>query len=107
MYKMEIFVPVTHFEKIREALREADAGHVGNYDSALSYSPVIGTWRTLEGADPYNGVVGEVTEAEEYKVEVIVKDENLERTYQSVRRAHPYEVPVINVIRLVTMEEFD
>ena len=61
--KLEIFVPESHLEAVRKALRETDAGHIGKYDSCLSYSPVTSCWRPLEGTNPYLGSVGEVCTA--------------------------------------------
>ena len=99
--KLEIFVPVSHLEELREALRKAGAGSMGHYDSAMSYSPVKGCWRALPGASPFNGEIGALTEADEYKIEVIVKAEALEKTVKAVKAAHPYETPVINAIALL------
>ena len=56
--KLEIFIPETHLTALQSALREVDAGHIGNYDCCLSYSPVMGTWRPLAGTTPYIGVEG-------------------------------------------------
>ena len=50
-FKLEIFIPETHFADLRKALQSADAGHIGNYDCCLSYSKVIGTWRPLPGTE--------------------------------------------------------
>lgn len=97
-FKLEIFIPETHFENLRKALQEADAGHIGNYDSCLSYSKVTGTWRPLAGTNPFIGKEGEVSEEEELKVEVTVKAENLKDTLKAIKQVHPYEEPVINVI---------
>ena len=72
--KLEIFVPESHLEQIRAALRSVDAGHIGHYDSCLSYHPVTGCWRPLEGTHPWLGQAG--------------------------KAAHPYEEPVINAIPL-------
>lgn len=99
-YKMEIFIPEDHFRQLEEALFEADAGHIGNYDSCLSYSRVTGTWRPLSGTHPYKGEESEVSEEPELKVEVTVKRERLSDTIAAVKRVHPYEEPVINVIPL-------
>ena len=96
--KLEIFIPATHFRILQKALQSVDAGHIGNYDSCLSYSPVKGTWRPLEGTTPYIGKKNEISEEEEYKVEVTIKKENLEKTMTVVKEIHPYEEPVINVI---------
>ena len=59
--KLEIFIPETHLEALQRALQEVDAGHIGNYDCCLSYSPVTGCWRPLKGAAPYLGSVGEIS----------------------------------------------
>ena len=38
--KLEIFIPESHLPALQQALQQADAGHIGSYDSCLSYSPV-------------------------------------------------------------------
>jgi len=101
--KLEIYIPNSHFEPLREALRSAGAGAAGNYDSVLSYSPVKGCWRPLPGANPYNGEIGVLCEADEYKVEVCCAVGALRQTIESIRVVHPYEEPVINVIPLFTV----
>lgn len=99
-FKLEIFIPETHLQKLQKALQEVDAGHFGKYDSCLSYMPVTGVWRSLEGATPYIGAIGEVSEEPEIKVEVACKKENLEKTVKAVKAVHPYEEPVINIIEM-------
>jgi uncharacterized protein YbbK (DUF523 family) len=98
--KLEIFIPETHLEPLRRALREVDAGHVGNYDCCLSYCPVTGCWRPLEGTSPYLGSVGELSREPELKVEVTVRAARVDETIAAIRRVHPYEEPVINAIPL-------
>ena len=99
-YKLEIFIPETHFRALQKALQEADAGHTGNYDSCLAYSQVTGTWRALAGAQPYIGAPGEVSEAPEIKVEVTLRTAQVQEVVHAVRRVHPYEEPVIDAIPL-------
>lgn len=99
-FKMEIFIPESHLEPLRKVLQQEDAGHIGKYDSCLSYSRVTGCWRPLEGADPYIGAEGQVSEEEELKVEVTVRGSRLDETLAAVKKVHPYEEPVVNVIEL-------
>jgi hypothetical protein len=99
--KLEIFIPETHFKELQLCLQRIDAGHIGNYDSCLSYSKVIGTWRPLDGTKPYIGENGKISEEPEFKVEVTIKAENLEKTIKAIKEVHPYEEPVINVIPLL------
>lgn len=98
--KIEIFIPETHLATLREALRGVDAGHIGNYDSCLSYSPVTGCWRPLHRSSPFIGEENALSSEPELKVEVTCLLKNADRTVEAVKRVHPYEVPVINVIPL-------
>ena len=99
--KLEIFIPESHFRALQKTLRESGAGHIGRYDSCLSYSRVTGTWRPLEGTSPYIGKVGEVSEEPELKVEVTCRLDKLDETIAAVKQVHPYEEPVINAIPLI------
>ena len=99
--KLEIFIPETHLEALRQALLEVDAGHIGNYDGCLSYSPVTSCWRPLAGTNPYLGQPGQLCRARERKIEVTVRGDRLAETLAAVKAAHPYEEPVINVLPLL------
>ena len=101
LYKLEIFVPESHFDKVREALWSVDAGHIGGYDRCLSWSAVDSCWRPLAGTRPYLGQEGAVCAAREIKVEVCCTGRRLPETLDAVKRAHPYEQPVINVLPLL------
>ena len=98
--KLEIFVPESHLDAVREALWSVDAGHIGRYDRCLSYSPVTSCWRPLEGTSPYLGHEGELCTQRELKVEVTCRLDRLEETIAAIRRVHPYEEPVIQAIPL-------
>jgi len=98
--KLDIFLPPSHLEVLQKALQEVDAGHIGNYDSCMSVSPVTGYWRPLDGCNPYIGTNGEISCEPELKVEVTVYTENVDKTIEVVKAVHPYEEPVINVIPL-------
>lgn len=105
LYKLEIFIPESHFRELQKALQDADAGHIGNYDSCLSYSKVTGTWRPLEGTHPYIGAEGEISEEPEVKVEVTIRRDQLADVVSKIKTVHPYEEPVINVIPMVSCTE--
>lgn len=100
IYKLEIFAPESHLGAVREALWSVDAGHIGNYDRCLSWSRVNSCWRPLEGACPYDGRAGELSQAEEIKIEVCCREGRLAETVSAIKSAHPYEEPVINILPL-------
>ena len=98
--KLEIFIPETHLAALQAALEAVDAGHIGSYDCCLSYSRVTGCWRPLAGAEPYLGAEGKISAEPELKVEVTLRTDRADLTVEAVKRVHPYEEPVINVIPL-------
>ena len=58
VYKLEIFLPQSCFDAVRQALWAVDAGHIGAYDRCPSRSRVESCWRPLEGTDPLLGTPG-------------------------------------------------
>lgn len=98
--KLEIFIPETHLGALQTVLREVDAGHIGNYDCCLSYSRVMSTWRPLAGTKPYIGKENAISCEPELRVEVTIRAERLKETIEEIKRVHPYEEPVINVVPL-------
>ena len=103
--KLEIFIPESHLSVLRSALQSVGAGLLGNYDSCLAYSRVTGSWRPLHGSHPYLGTEGEVTDAEEIKVEVNILAGDLERTLNAIYEAHPYEESLVNVIPILNRKK--
>jgi len=61
---------------------------------------VTGTWIPLEGASPYDGEIGKLSNAAEIKAEFRCRSADRERVEAIIRSVHPYEVPVINFIPL-------
>lgn len=98
--KIEIFIPETHLSALQRALQSVDAGHIGNYDSCLSYSSITGCWRPLDGSSPFLGRENVLSSEPELKVEVTCLRKNIDITVEAIKSIHPYEVPVINVIPL-------
>ena len=98
--KLEIFVPKEYSLKIRDALAEIGVGRVGNYDHCLAIYPVQGYYRPLPGAEPFEGKIEKISETVEYKIEVNCKRELVNEAIKVIRKIHPYEEPLVNVIPL-------
>ena len=98
--KLEIFLPASHLSQLQAALRSVDAGHIGAYDSCLSYSEVTSCWRPLAGTSPYLGQEGKLSVEPELKAEVTCRTEQVDQTVAAIKAVHPYEEPVINVVPL-------
>ncbi len=100
MVKLEIYIPEDYVEPLRDALHAVGAGRVGNYDHCLSVTSVRGYWRPLQGAAPFQGCEGEISEGAECKVEVRCDRRDVPEALAAIRRVHPYEEPLVNVVPL-------
>ena len=98
--KLEIFVPQDHALKLRDELAKIGVGVIGNYDHCVALIPVRGFFRPREGANPFEGKVGNTSEVAEYKLEFNCKRELVNEALKVIKSVHPYEEPLINVIPL-------
>jgi hypothetical protein len=98
--KLEIFAPQEYALPIRDELAKIGVGVIGNYDHCVALTPVQGYFRPVEGANPFEGEIGKISEVEEYKLEVNCKRELVNDALKVIKSVHPYEEPLINVIPL-------
>lgn len=99
--KVEIFIPAEFVDALRVAIASAGAGRIGSYDYCSTVLEVRGYWRPLEDARPFAGEVGRIEEGTECKVEVNCPYERVNDVLAAIRKVHPYEQPVINLIALI------
>lgn len=100
LYKLTVFVPVSHAEDVRNALSEGGAGHIGNYSHCTFQMKGKGTFKPLEGTNPYIGEKGQLEFVDEYKIESIVPEQNLSTAVKAMVKAHPYEEVAYDIYRL-------
>ena len=98
--KLEIFIPQEYARKIRDELAKIGVGRIGNYDHCMAMYPVQGSYRPLEGANPFEGKVGEISEGVEYKIEVNCARDLVNDAIKVIKSIHPYEEPLINIFPL-------
>jgi hypothetical protein len=98
--KLEIFAPQEYALKIRDQLATIGVGKIGDYDHCVAIYQVQGYFRPLPGANPFDGEIGKIQETAEAKVEVNCRRELVNEAIQVIRRAHPYEEPLVNIIPL-------
>lgn len=103
MYKIAFFVPESHLEHVKQAVFNAGAGKIGNYDCCCWQVKGIGQFRPLEGSQPFLGESGQVEKVDEWKVELVCSQERLQAAIKALREAHPYEEPAFDVWSLETV----
>lgn len=99
--KVETYVPKEYVEKIRDELNEIGACKVGNYDHVMSVLHVEGSWKPLKNSNPFNGEKEEINYGTECKMEVRCPFSKVEETVRVIKRIHPYEEPLINILPLL------
>ncbi|MCL6472366.1 MAG: Nif3-like dinuclear metal center hexameric protein [Firmicutes bacterium] len=91
MYKLVVFVPKENIDEMIAALGNAGAGIIGDYSHCSFRTEGTGTFYPMLGAQPYLGKVGELNQVDEYRLEVLVSPDKIERVVQTMLAIHPYE----------------
>jgi hypothetical protein len=89
--KLVTFAPVDKAATVRNALFNAGAGTIGNYDQCSYNVEGTGTFRALEGSNPYVGQKGTQHQEEEARIEVIFPSRLQSTVIEALKKAHPYE----------------
>lgn len=100
LYKLVVYVPKSHEEKVRSAMSQAGAGALGNYSDCTFHVQGQGHFRPLDGANPYIGEVDTLEQVEEVRIESTVKETFLNSVIKAMLSAHPYETVAYDVIKL-------
>ena len=103
-HKLVWFVPREALEATREAVFEAGAGRIGDYERCSWYTAGTGTFLAREGADPSIGRVGTEERVSELRVETVVPFERVNDVVAALQAAHPYEEVAFELYPLVELE---
>ena len=99
--KLVWFVPEEALDATRDAVFEAGAGRIGEYERCSWYTAGTGTFFGREAASPTLGERGREEHVAELRVETVVPAELLETVVAALRGAHPYEEPAYDVYPLL------
>jgi dinuclear metal center YbgI/SA1388 family protein len=104
-YKLSVFVPPDHAEKVRAAMCEQGAGVIGDYEQCSFTTPGAGTFLPVEGrTSPFSGTPGKLERANEVKLEVILRREIAGRVVGAMVATHPYEEVAHDLVPLHNKE---
>ncbi len=103
--KLVTYVPEGQLDAVRRAIWDAGAGAIGNYRACSFNVRGVGTFFGLDDSNPAVGLAGRLEQIDEVRVEVICPASRLEVALSALRAAHPYEVPAIDVLPLVSMPD--
>lgn len=89
--KLVVFVPADHADTVRSAVARAGAGWIGNYSDCTFMLRGTGTFRPLEGTNPFIGSRGRLEKVDEVRLETIVPARLAGSVVKAVLAVHPYE----------------
>ncbi len=98
--KLVTFCPVDYAEKVRTAIFDAGAGHIGKYDQCSFNAQGQGTFRAGDDTKPFVGEANQLHFEEEVRIETIFPDYLERKIISSLKKAHPYEEVAYDIFKL-------
>jgi dinuclear metal center YbgI/SA1388 family protein len=98
--KLSVFVPLTHVNKVAEAIHQAGAGVIGEYTNCSFRTNGTGTFKGSGKSNPSIGKKGATEFVEEVRLEVLVNNWKIKDVILSMKKAHPYEEVAFDVFPL-------
>jgi len=98
--KIITMCPPDAFRAILQAMSNAGAGVIGNYQQCSYRVDGTGTFFGTEDANPATGKKGRLEQVEEIRLEMVCSDQSLADVIDALRKAHPYEEPPIEIYQL-------
>ncbi len=100
LLKLVTFVPNSHAEKVKTAMFEAGAGHIGNYSECAFELSGNGSYKANEQANPFLGEKGIRHQEPELRIELILPVWLEFTVIKALKAAHPYEEVAYDVYPL-------
>jgi dinuclear metal center YbgI/SA1388 family protein len=100
LLKLVTFVPESHLKEVKDAVFEAGAGVIGNYDKCGFTVSGTGSFRANEKANPFIGVAGEIHNETEIRFETILYKHMKDAVVKALIKAHPYEEVAYDLYQL-------
>jgi dinuclear metal center YbgI/SA1388 family protein len=98
--KLVTFCPIAQADKVRKALFDAGAGHIGNYDSCSFNVDGSGSFRALGNAKPFVGNINKLHFEKEVKIETVYPAYIEKKLLNALFSAHPYEEVAYDIYQL-------
>lgn len=98
--KLITFCPTEYADKVRNALFEVGAGHIGNYDCCSYNTDGTGTFKGLENSNPFVGEQNKLHREPEVKIETIFSSHIQKSIIKALLDSHPYEEVAYDIIQL-------
>ena len=98
--KIVTFVPKSHVEKVRQAIFDAGAGQIGNYDYCSYNTEGTGTYRAGKNTNPFKGEKNKLHFEKEIRIETIFPAYLQNKIINKLIETHPYEEVAYDIYKL-------
>jgi dinuclear metal center YbgI/SA1388 family protein len=105
LQKLVTYIPKAYLSEVREALFEAGAGHVGNYDCCGFETEGNGAFRALAGTNPFAGKRGERHIEAEVRFETVFPSHIQSKIIAALLKTHPYEEVAYDIFALQNKQQ--
>jgi dinuclear metal center YbgI/SA1388 family protein len=101
--KLVTFCPTSNAKQVREAIFNAGAGQIGNYNNC-SYNVLgEGTFKAGEGTKPFVGEIGKLHIEAEIRIETVFPAFLENQIISALKQAHPYEEVAYDIYPLTNL----
>jgi dinuclear metal center YbgI/SA1388 family protein len=100
LLKLVTYIPESHLEAVRNAIFEAGAGVIGNYDQCGFMSSGTGSFRANASAKPFIGEKGMIHFENEVRFETILFTHIREKVVKALLESHPYDEVAYDIYAL-------
>jgi dinuclear metal center YbgI/SA1388 family protein len=104
--QLNVYVPKDHSENVKEGLFSAGAGNIGFYDECSFKIEGKGTFRPIEGSDPFSGEQNIRENADEDMISVIFESFKQNQIVAAMKSAHPYEEVAHQIYQLENENQY-
>ncbi|NPD44650.1 Nif3-like dinuclear metal center hexameric protein [Lentimicrobium sp. L6] len=98
--KLAVYIPKLHLEEVRQAIFQAGAGHIGNYENCSFGTEGTGTFKGNKNSNPFVGKVGQLHDEAEVKFETIFPAHIQGEVISALLKSHPYEEVAYDIYQL-------
>lgn len=100
MYKLNYYVPLEAKERTKQALFDIGVGQFDNYEYCCFETLGKGQFKPVAGANPHIGELNKLEVLDEYKIELICRDDLIHQAVKTLKEAHPYEEVAYEVFKM-------
>ncbi|MCR9173651.1 MAG: Nif3-like dinuclear metal center hexameric protein [bacterium] len=105
--KLICYIPHDHVTAVSQAMFDAGAGKIGDYDECGFATSGEGSFRPNESAKPFIGASEERSTVKETKFEVVCSTHSVHQVVQAMISAHPYEEVAYEIFPMLNSNPYE